>query len=144
MNRWIEVPVPVDMVDEVRKMVMGAMLGGGPTWDPAKIDAHMRSLEPEGRELAMIVARGVLDGNLVEDADLAERFGVSQREVHGLVQEVNEPTFEDFPSQVVWVRHRLVPDADPPRSRCEVYMLESVASLISVWRTVNERGNSSP
>ena len=89
MPNWVMVPVPAELELSVlqRVIVLGMAASGGVTWSPELLARHMQLLEPDARALLRAIARGAIANQPVEDVDLAERFGMSVRELLGLAQE---------------------------------------------------------
>jgi hypothetical protein len=105
MPNWVMVPVPVEYELSVleRILVLGMAASGGVVWSPELLARHLEALTPEARTLALVVARGVVGNQPLVDTELAERLGMSPREVLGLAQEVNDVTLDPFPGTILSV-----------------------------------------
>jgi hypothetical protein len=130
MSNWVMVPVPAELELSVlqRVIVLGMAASGGVTWSPELLARHLELLAPEARALVRAIARGAVHNQPVEDAELAERFGMSVRELLGLVQEVNDATMDPFPGAIVAVQAEVV--EDPAGRRRILKMDPLVASVI--------------
>ena len=106
MTNWVMVPVPEEYELPVleRVLVLGMASSGKPSWTRELLTQHLAALDPDARALAHAVAQGVVAGRPPEDAVLAQRFGMSAREVLGLAQEVNDVTVEPFPGVILSVK----------------------------------------
>jgi hypothetical protein len=104
---WVMVPVPEELELPVleRILVLAMASSGKPAWTRELLSRHLQALDPEARALAYAVAEGVAAGKALDDAVLAERFGMSVREVVGLAQEVNDVTLEPFPGLILSVKY---------------------------------------
>ena len=110
MTNWVMVPVPEELEQQVAHWLMLLQFTtDGPTWDAERVDAHLRALERDPRALACAVARGVAAGRPRLDTDLALEFELSERELLGLAQEVNDVTVEPFPGALVHIRSEKAP-----------------------------------
>jgi hypothetical protein len=106
MTNWVMVPVPQEYELPVleRILILGMASSGKPSWSPELLAQHLAALDPDARELAYAVARGVMADRPPEDTVLAQRFGMSAREVLGLAQEVNDATIEPFPGVILSIK----------------------------------------
>jgi hypothetical protein len=125
---WVEVPVPEELEAAVKAYLMQLSFQAALVqWDMESMGEHLRSLEEEPRRLLGAVAAGVVSGELVEDAEVAEQLGVSVREVYGIVREANGGNKGDL----VYARAEPVPDGSGGvRNRQLLYMLEGYAVLV--------------
>jgi hypothetical protein len=99
------VPVPAEHELSVleRVLVLGMSSSTGVSWTPELLGRHFDALAPDARALAHAVARGVVRNEPVDDTELADRLGMSVREVLGLAHEVNDVTIDPFPGGIVAV-----------------------------------------
>ena len=106
MTNWVMVPVPEEYQLPVleRVLVLGMTASGKPSWSRELLTQHLAVLDPDARALAYAVAKAVVAGRPLDDAALAQRFGMSPREVLGLAQEVNDVTVEPFPGVILSVK----------------------------------------
>jgi hypothetical protein len=107
MTTWVMVPVPEEYELPIleRVLVLGMAASGRPAWSRELLAQHLQALDRDARALAYAVAQDVVAGRAVEDAALAQRFGMSVREVLGLAQEVNDVTVEPFPGVIVSIKY---------------------------------------
>jgi hypothetical protein len=107
MTNWVMVPVPEEYELPVleRVLVLGMAASGKPAWSRELLARHLQALDPDARALAYAVAQGVVAGQPLEDAVLAQRLDTSVREVLGLAQEVNDVTVEPFPGVILSIKY---------------------------------------
>jgi hypothetical protein len=125
---WVEVPVPEELEAAVKSYLMQLSFQAALVqWDMESMGEHLRSLEEEPRQLLSAVAAGVVSGDLVEDAEIAEQLGVNVREVYGVAREANGGNKGDL----VYARAEPVPDGSGgTRNRQVLYMLHGYAVLV--------------
>ena len=130
MTNWVMVPVPEEYELPVleRVLILGMAASGKPSWTRELLTQHLAALDPDARALAHAVAQGVAAGRPPEDAALAQRFGMSAREVLGLSQEVNDVTVEPFPGVILSVKSE--PREDGAGYRRVVTMNALVAAAV--------------
>jgi hypothetical protein len=128
-------PVPVEFEAQVRQMVMWfALMENSPSWNPDRIDTHLRTLDADARALACEVASAVVAGKYPEDTKLADRFGLSVRELLGLAHEVNAATFQPFPGPLfLSVQGKKLADDDGGGTRHVLYMHGPFARMVCQW-----------
>jgi hypothetical protein len=127
---WVNVPVPEELVDDVQALLFQLRFRSDvPRFDHVAMGEHLRSLAPEPLALVCAVAQGVVAGEPVEDVDLAERLGVTVRELYGLVSEANDVTVRPFQGNLVFVIREQVPD-DESLSFRRLHMLAGYAQMV--------------
>ena len=128
---WVMVPVPEELVPRVSVLLYQLEYGSCPQWTEALLDDHLLSLADEPRAVVSEVAAGVLDGQPIEDVELAGQLQVSVREVFGLVGEANHFTVGTPPGDLILTLHEEMDDgAGGMRRRRVLCMLEGVAQII--------------
>jgi hypothetical protein len=113
---WVMVPVPPELVVEVKGYLM--QLGFKdlvPLWEASLVEQHLRTLPDDARAVLLTVADAVLAHRLVDEADVASRLGLEVNQVHTLVAAVNDVRLDPSPGDMLQVRRarpRGATDAD--------------------------------
>lgn len=130
---WVMVPVPDELVPQVQALLYQLRYKAQvPQFDEAAMGEHLLSLEDEPRAVLSKVAAGVVAGDPIEDAQLAEQLGVGLRELSGLVMEANDVTVRAFPGSIMFFRGDQVDDgAGATRRRRVLYMLPGFAQAVA-------------
>lgn len=85
------VPVPEEHVEEAMQAILRissrAKMKG---WDQEAVSAVFHEVDEPSRAVISAVARGVIARGMVADLDVADSIELTQREVLGVVREVNE------------------------------------------------------
>lgn len=134
---WVMVPVPEELTEQVQALLLGLSYKSAlAQWDDDTIGEHMLSLEAEPLGVLCAVAGGVVDGEPIEDVQVAETFKVSVREVYGLVREANDVAGGAARGDLVHARYEVVEDQGGSRGRRVLYMLGGYAAMVRNQETV--------
>ena len=128
---WVMVPVPEELTEQVQVLLyqLRYQAAAGPRWDEEAMGEHLLALAEEPRALLCAVAAGVVAGNPIEDAALAERLGVTVREMFGLVMEANDVTVRPFAGNIIFAVSDEIDDGKgATRRRRVLHMLPSYAA----------------
>ncbi len=129
---WVMVPVPEELMQEVQ-ILLYQLRGraNAPRWDDEAMGRHLLALEEEPRAVLSAVAAGVVAGDPVEATVLAERLGVSVRELFGLVMEANDVTVAPFAGALIFARRdKVAGGAEAAQGRRVLAMLPGYAHAI--------------
>jgi len=133
MTNWVMIPVPEEYEERVlERVLMLRIAASGSNWSSDLLDEHLLALDDDARVLAALVAQGVSAGHPPEDVAVAQRFGISTREVLGLVQEVNDVTMEPFPGSILSVRYEKIANDDGGYRRL-LDMNALIAGAVCKW-----------
>lgn len=132
---WVMVPVPVELVADVNMHVLRLQFSSDlAEWDADAVAAYVATIDEQSVQLLAMVARGVVSGADVEVGTVADRLGISRRELYGLVHEVNDVrgTGDDTPrSGFVLFRSGVATDASGASSPTELlFMANDVAAIV--------------
>ena len=102
---WVMVPVPEELAEEANaflvRLRMQALL---PMWDVESATEHLSRLDDDQRAALAAIVRSVLSTGPVTATDLADTLGISEREVLGLVSQLNEVRVSPPRGELVYVR----------------------------------------
>jgi hypothetical protein len=88
---YVMVPVPEEHVQDVMQFVLREVAKASlEPWDEESISTLFHDIEEEGRSLLAYVARAVANGKEITEAEAANLLQLRQREMAGLVRDVNE------------------------------------------------------
>jgi hypothetical protein len=120
---WVMVPVPEELAEEVQVLLMRLMFRANmPDWDLESLRAHADQLDDDALAVVTTVARASRTVGSVEAEDLTRSLGVGERELLGLVRELNETRITPAPPELVFVR------PGPPRT---LFMVENTAWAVA-------------
>lgn len=87
---YVMVPVPEEHVEEVMQFILRAIARASiQPWDSDSIGRVYEEIDEASRSLLAFVARAVIDGVELSDADAARKIQLSVREVTGIMNELN-------------------------------------------------------
>jgi hypothetical protein len=88
---YVMVPVPEEHVQDVMQFVLREVARASlEPWDEESISTLFHDVEEEGRSLLAYVARAIASGKEISEADAATLLQLRQREMAGLVRDINE------------------------------------------------------
>jgi hypothetical protein len=88
---YVMVPVPEEHVQDVMQFVLREMAKASlEPWDQESVSDVFRELDESGRSLLAYAARASMGGTDLTEGQAAEMLQLRQREVAGIVREVNE------------------------------------------------------
>src|SRR5262245_49121389 len=88
---YVMVPVPEEHVQDVMQFILREVARASlESWDGESISALFHGVEEEGRSLLAYVARAIASGKEISEADAAALLQLRQREMVGLVRDINE------------------------------------------------------
>lgn len=121
-------PVPRDLVDEVRVFIFHLSLQGTPNaWNMDSLGGHWASLDDDAKRMLVVVARAMLRGAPISTTDVAEALGINLRETYGLVHMTNEVEGDNPRPSLVWT---LPPGLGEVTGEPALSMTEPVAEMI--------------
>ena len=87
---YVMVPVPEEHVEEVMQFILRAIARASiQPWDSDSIGRVYEEIDEASRSVLAFVARAVIDGVELSDADAARKIQLSVREVTGIMNELN-------------------------------------------------------
>lgn len=126
-QKWIQVPVPEHLVDEVQVLLLNAALRDtAHAWDHPAMTAHLDDLDPTTRRMVGTVAETTIAAGSLTASAIAERLGVHVHEVYGMLHLANEVQIINRPD-LLWIVTS--PEWTPPGDRV-VAMSEHLAELV--------------
>jgi hypothetical protein len=88
---YVMVPVPEEHVEEAMAMILRISAKARVIeWDQQSVDAVFHEVDEPSRSVLSATARSALSGSSISDAAAAETIELTQREVLGIVREINE------------------------------------------------------
>jgi hypothetical protein len=120
---WVMVPVPEELAEEVHVLLMQLMFRARmPDWDLESLAAHAEQLDDDALAVVTTVARASRTVGNIDAEDMARSLDIAERELLGLVRELNETRKRPSPPELVFVR------PGPPRT---LFMVESTAWAVA-------------
>ncbi|MGB3054819.1 MAG: hypothetical protein WBB52_08220 [Acidimicrobiales bacterium] len=102
---YVMVPVPEEHVEEAMEAVLRITRSARLTpWDQDSMDAFWTQLDEGAKALASVVARATLANRQISQAAAADRMEVTQREILGIVRDVNHRAHEEERPAVLMVQ----------------------------------------
>lgn len=87
---YVMVPVPEEHVEEAMEAVLRITRSARLTpWDQESMDEFWAGLDEGAKALASLVARATLANRQISQASAADRMEVTQREILGIMRDVN-------------------------------------------------------
>ncbi len=125
----VKVPVPEELVADVNALLVRLRFQGDiPQFDSAGVREHLLALSEDARTLLLEIAAGVLARHPRSEAELATQFGVTSRELFGIVSEINDITVRSFNSNFVYPM-RVPNEQDPSTATRQLHMLHGYALM---------------
>ncbi len=88
---YVMVPVPEEHVEEAMQMILRITARARVTeWDQDAVTAVFHEVDEASRSVLSATARSAATGDAITDTAAAETIELSQREVLGIVREINE------------------------------------------------------
>jgi predicted ATP-dependent protease len=88
---YVMVPVPEEHVQDVMQFVLREVAKASlEPWDEESVSALFRDVDEESRSLLAYAARGAISGKEIAEAEAANMMQLRQREMAGIVRELNE------------------------------------------------------
>lgn len=92
---YVMVPVPEEHVEVVMEFVLNAMAERSTVpWDAESINELYESVDEVSRSLLAFVARAIVDGGELVDAEAAQRIQMSVRDTNAVMSKVNAKASE--------------------------------------------------
>lgn len=99
---YVMIPVPEEHVEAAMAMVLKIVTRARLSpWDQDAMTSFFLELDEPSRSVLSAAAKAVLAGGALADRPLADRIEMPQREVLGIVREVNERAADQGREQVV-------------------------------------------
>jgi hypothetical protein len=88
---YVMVPVPEEHVQDVMQFILREVARASlEPWDEESVSTLFHDVEEEGRSLLAYVARAIVSGKVITEADAAALLQLRPREMVGLVRDINE------------------------------------------------------
>jgi hypothetical protein len=88
---YVMVPVPEEHVQDVMQFVLREMAKASlEPWDEESLSALFHDVDEEGRSLLAYAARATMSGKEISEADAADLMQLRQREMVGIMRDLNE------------------------------------------------------
>jgi hypothetical protein len=129
---YVMVPVPEEHVEDVMQFVLREMAKASLVrWDDGSISALFHDVDEASRSLLAYAARATMSGKEISDAQVADLMQIRQREVAGIMRELNERATKANRPAVVSVRTvtETLPNGRTTAKRV-LAMSEDVAPLV--------------
>jgi hypothetical protein len=131
---YVMVPVPEEHVQDVMQFVIRTMAQAAcEPWDEESMAHFFAKIDEPSRSLLSVIAHASLGGKDLTDREVADLIELSQREVTGMVRELNEATEQEQRLQLLFFR--VVPDVLPngrTREKRVISMQEEVAAYVQL------------
>src|SRR5579871_4617390 len=125
----VMVPVPTELVADVDALLFRLRFqANAPSFDHEAMGEHLLMLSEEPRAVLLEVAAGVLEGRPRSDTELVAQFGVTLRELFGIVTEINDVTVRPLSSNLVYPL-RAQAENDPATAVRQLHMLQGYALM---------------
>jgi hypothetical protein len=127
---YVMVPVPEEHVQDVMQFVLREVAKASvEPWDEESVSELFHDLDEESRSLLAYVARATMSGKEMSEAEAADLMQLRQREMAGIIRELNEraakanhptlvsariatdtlPNGRTVEKRVVWMNEELAP-----------------------------------
>lgn len=129
---YVMVPVPEEHVQDVMQFVLReAAKASLQTWDEESVSALFHEVDEESRSLLAYAARAAMSGKDISESDAADLMQLRQRELAGIIRELNERATKDNRPALVTPRTitETLPNGRTTDKRVLV-MSEDVAPLV--------------
>jgi hypothetical protein len=129
---YVMVPVPEEHVEDVMQFILREMAKASLVpWDDESISALFHEVDEASRSLLAYAARATMSGKEISDAQAADLMQIRQREVAGIMRELNERATKANRPALVNVRTvtETLPNGRTTEKRV-VAMSEDVAPLV--------------
>jgi hypothetical protein len=104
---YVMVPVPEEHVQDVMQFILREMAKASlEPWDSESVSELFHEVDEAGRSLLAYTARASMSGTDITEAQAADMMQLRQREVAGIVRDLNERTTE---KRVLWMSDELAP-----------------------------------
>ena len=88
---YVMVPVPEEHVQDVMQFVLREMAKASlEPWDEESLSALFHDVDEEGRSMLAYAARATMSGKEISEADAADLMQLRQREMVGIMRDLNE------------------------------------------------------
>lgn len=88
---YVMVPVPEEHVEDVMQFVLREVAKAAmESWDAESVAAFYHDVDESSRSLLAYAARAMAAGKEVSELEAADRMQIRQRELAGIVRELNE------------------------------------------------------
>lgn len=129
---YVMVPVPEEHVADVMQFILREVAKASLVpWDEASVSAMFHEVDEASRSLLAYAARAVTSGNELSETQAADLMQLRQRELVGIMRELNERASKD--DRPVLVTTRTVNETLPNGRTVEkrvLWMSDEVAPLV--------------
>jgi hypothetical protein len=129
---YVMVPVPEEHVQDVMQFVLREVAKASQEpWDEASVSELFHDVDEESRSLLAYVARATMSGKEISEADAADLMQLRQREMAGIMRELNERASKA--NRPVLVSARTLTETLPSGRTVEkrvLWMNEDLAALL--------------
>jgi hypothetical protein len=129
---YVMVPVPEEHVQDVMQFVLREVARASQEpWDDVSVSELFHDVDEESRSLLAYVARATMSGKEISEAEAADLMQLRQREMAGIMRELNERAAKA--NRPVLVSARTVTDTLPNGRTVEkriLWMNEDLAPLV--------------
>jgi len=88
---YVMVPVPEEHVQDVMQFVLREVAKASlEPWDEESVSKLFHEVDEEGRSLLAYAARATISGKELSEADAADLLQLRQREIAGIVRDLND------------------------------------------------------
>lgn len=129
---YVMVPVPEEHVADVMQFILREMAKAAQVpWDEDAVSALFHEVDEASRSLLAYVARASITGTDLTEAQVADLMQLRQREVTGIMRELNERAAKDDHPALLGTRvvTETLPNGRTTEKRV-VWMSEDVAALV--------------
>jgi predicted ATP-dependent protease len=129
---YVMVPVPEEHVQDVMQFVLREVAKASlEPWDEGSVSKLFHEVDEEGRSLLAYAARATISGKELSEADAADRLQLRQREIAGIVRDLNDRAVNANRPNVVGTRvvTETLPNGRTVDKRV-LWMSEEVAPLV--------------
>lgn len=129
---YVMVPVPEEHVADVMQFILREMAKAAQVpWDEDAVSALFHEVDEASRSLLAYVARASITGTDLTEAQVADLMQLRQREVMGIMRELNERAAKDDHPALLGTRvvTETLPNGRTTEKRV-VWMSEDVAALV--------------
>jgi hypothetical protein len=88
---YVMVPVPEEHVQDVMQFILREVAKASlESWDEESVSALFQEVDEESRSLLAYVARAIMSGKEISEADAADLMQLRQREMVGIMRDLND------------------------------------------------------
>jgi hypothetical protein len=129
---YVMVPVPEEHVQDVMQFVLREVAKSSlEPWDEKSISEFFHDIDEESRSVLAYAARATISGKELSEADAADLLQLRQREMAGIMRDLNERAVKANHANLLSTR--TITETLPNRRTVEkrvLWMSEDLASLV--------------